>query len=57
MKPQRLTLIPALALGLMLAGTALAQSGTGNLYRVTTKTEMVGMPFQMPTQTIEVVCQ
>lgn len=54
MKPQHLTLIPALALGLVLAGSALAQSGTGNLYRVTTKTEMVGMPFQMPAQTVEV---
>lgn len=54
MKPQRLFLIPALALGLFATGTALAQSGTGNLYRVTTKMEMVGMPIQLPAQTVEV---
>ena len=54
MKPQRLFLIPALALGLFAAGAALAQSGTGNLYRVTTKMEMVGMPIQLPSQTVEV---
>lgn len=54
MKAQRLILIPALALGLFMAGTALAQSGSGNLYRVTTKMEMVGMPIQLPAQTVEV---
>ncbi len=54
MKPQRLFLIPALALGLFAAGAAPAQSGTGNLYRVTTKMEMVGMPIQLPSQTVEV---
>lgn len=54
MKPQRFFAIPALALGLFAAGAALAQSGTGNLYRVTTRMEMVGMPFQMPAQTVEV---
>ena len=54
MQSQRLILIPALALGLFVAGTALAQSGTGNLYRVTTKMEMVGMPIQLPTQSVEV---
>ena len=31
-----------------------AQAGTGNLYRVTTKMEMVGMPFAMPARTNEV---
>lgn len=54
MKPQRLFLVPALALGLFATGAALAQSGTGNLYRVTTKMEMVGMPIQLPAQTVEV---
>jgi len=53
-KPQRLHFLPALALGLFAASAALAQSGTGNLYRVTTKMEMVGMPIQLPTQTVEV---
>ncbi|HEX5693623.1 MAG TPA: DUF3617 family protein, partial [Arenimonas sp.] len=54
MKPQHLLLLPALALGLFATGATLAQSGTGNLYRVTTKMEMVGMPMQLPTQTVEV---
>ena len=56
MKSQRPSLLPALglALGLFASGAVLAQSGTGNLYRVTTKMEMVGMPFAMPSQTIEV---
>jgi hypothetical protein len=31
-----------------------AQAGTGSRYRVTTKMEMVGMPFAMPAQTNEV---
>ena len=34
--------------------TASAQAGTGNLYSVTSKMEIVGMPFQMPAQTAEV---
>lgn len=54
MKAQRFLLVPALALGLLAAGTAVAQSGSGNLYRVTTRMEMVGMPFQLPAQTVEV---
>lgn len=54
MKPHRFVAFPALVLGLFAAASAVAQSGTGNLYRVTTRTEMVGMPFQMPAQTVEV---
>jgi hypothetical protein len=37
---------------LSFAGTAAA--GTGNLYSVTSKMEIAGMPFQMPAQTTEV---
>lgn len=43
-----------LALGLSVGGAALAQSQEGNLYRVTTQVEMVGLPFKMPDQTVEV---
>lgn len=39
--------------GACLSGTAAAQQGSGIRYRVTTRMEMVGMPFQMPTQTQE----
>lgn len=54
MKPKHLLFPLALALGLATTGQALAQAGTGNLYRVTTKMEMVGMPIQLPAQTVEV---
>lgn len=54
MKPQHFLSTFALALGLATAGNALAQAGSGNLYRVTTKMEMVGMPIQLPAQTVEV---
>jgi len=53
-KPHRFLIVPALALGLLATGAALAQAGTGNLYRVTTKMEVDGMPIQMPSRSIEV---
>ena len=42
--------LPALALATLALGSGLAfaQAGTGNLYSVTSKMEVVGMPFQMP---------
>lgn len=40
--------------GACLPGTAAAQQGSGVHYRVTTRMEMAGMPFQMPAQTQEV---
>lgn len=43
-----------LACGIGLTGTVAAQQGSGIRYQVTTKMEMVGMPFQMPAQTQEV---
>ncbi len=39
---------------LLAASPGFAQQGTGNRYRVTTKMEMVGMPFAMPARTSEV---
>jgi hypothetical protein len=53
-KPIRLLPFLALALGLSAAGAVLAQAGTGNLYSVTTKMEMQGMPFAMPANTVQV---
>lgn len=44
----------ALVLAALSLVTAAAQAGTGNLYSVTSKMEIVGMPFQMPAQTAEV---
>ena len=44
----------SLALGLLAPGLALAQAGTGNLYRVTSKIEMDGMPFPMPSRAVDV---
>ncbi|KFL37363.1 DUF3617 domain-containing protein [Arenimonas donghaensis] len=44
------TLVLALGTG---AG-ALAQTQEGNLYRVTTQVELVGLPMQLPDQTTEV---
>lgn len=54
MKSIRPFLALAAALGLVSAGTALSQAGSGNLYRVTSKMEMVGMPFSMPATTVDV---
>lgn len=54
MNKLRVFTLPALALGLCAGGAALAQSQEGNLYRVTTQVEMVGLPFKMPDQTVEV---
>lgn len=54
MNPIRPFLMLTLALGLVASGLALAQAGTGNLYRVTTKVEMQGMPFAMPATSVEV---
>lgn len=54
MKTHRFLIVPALALGLLATGAALAQAGSGNLYRVTTKMEVDGMPIQMPSRSIEV---
>ena len=45
---------PALAAALLTLAAASAQAGTGNLYSVTTKMEVVGMPFSMPPRTTEV---
>ena len=44
----------AIAAALLSIAAASAQAGTGNLYSVTTKMEIVGMPFAMPPQTTEV---
>lgn len=54
MKPIRPILLLSFALGLLAAGVALAQAGTGNLYRVTSKVEIQGMPMSMPSQVTEV---
>lgn len=54
MKPIRPVLFLSFALGLVAAGVALAQAGTGNLYRVTSKVEIQGMPMAMPGQATEV---
>lgn len=54
MKPIRLLPFLALALGLSATGAVLAQAGTGNLYSVTSKMEMAGMPFAMPANTVQV---
>ena len=45
---------PALAAALLTLAAASAQAGTGNLYSVTTKMVVVGMPFSMPPRTTEV---
>ena len=44
----------ALALVLLTFAAGAAQAGTGNLYSVTSKMEIVGMPFSMPPRTAEV---
>lgn len=44
----------ALALALAAGAPALAQAEEGSLYRVTTQMELVGLPMQMPGQTMEV---
>ncbi|WP_176693273.1 DUF3617 domain-containing protein [Arenimonas terrae] len=54
MKPIRPLSFLALVLGVSVAGAVLAQAGTGNLYSVTTKMEMQGMPFAMPANTVQV---
>ena len=54
MKPIRPLLLLSFALGLLAAGVVLAQAGTGNLYRVTSKIEIEGMPMPMPSQATEV---
>ena len=54
MKPIRLFSFLALSLGLTATGVVLAQAGSGNLYSVTTKMEMAGMPFAMPANTVQV---
>ncbi|MFY2762726.1 DUF3617 domain-containing protein [Arenimonas sp. MALMAid1274] len=54
MKPIRPFLFLSFALGLTVAGAVLAQAGTGNLYRVTSKIEIQGMPMSMPSQPVEV---
>lgn len=54
MKPIQAFLVLAAALGLASAGAALSQAGSGNLYRVTSRMEMAGMPFAMPATTVEV---
>ncbi|PRH81390.1 DUF3617 domain-containing protein [Arenimonas caeni] len=52
----KIRLAPCLALALSLTapGLAAAQAQEGSQYRVTTRMEMVGMPFQLPPQTVEV---
>ena len=54
MNPIRPFVILSIALGLLAPGLVLAQAGTGNLYRVTSKIEMEGMPFPMPSRPVEV---
>lgn len=54
MKIKTLTALSALALGLTAGTGALAQTQEGNLYRVTVKVELVGLPMQLPEQTHEV---
>lgn len=43
-----------LALALLAFAAGAAHADTGNLYSVTSKVEIVGLPFQMPAQTAEV---
>lgn len=50
----RVLSLSALVLGLAAGAGALAQTQEGNLYRVTTKVELVGLPMQLPDQTTEV---
>lgn len=52
----KIRLAPCLALALSISapGLAAAQAQEGSQYRVTTRMEMVGMPFQLPPQTVEV---
>lgn len=54
MKPIRPLSFLALILGASVTGAVLAQAGSGNLYSVTTKMEMQGMPFAMPANTVQV---
>ncbi|WP_374603143.1 DUF3617 domain-containing protein [Arenimonas sp.] len=54
MKIRNLASLTAIALGLASGGSVLAQTQEGSLYRVTTQVEMVGLPFKMPDQTVEV---
>ncbi len=54
MKPIRLPSFLALVLGLTASGVVMAQAGTGNLYSVTSRMEMQGMPFAMPANTVQV---
>ncbi|KFN49155.1 DUF3617 domain-containing protein [Arenimonas composti] len=54
MNPIRILSALAIASVVCITGPAFAQAGTGSLYRVTTRMEMVGMPFQMPPQTSEI---
>ena len=54
MKPTRLLSFLAVVLGVSAAGLVLAQAGTGNLYSVTSKMEIQGMPFAMPANTVQV---
>jgi hypothetical protein len=44
----------AAVLALLVFATGAAQAGTGNLYSVTSKMEIQGMPFSMPPRTTEV---
>jgi len=46
--------LSTLALGLAIPAAALAKTQEGNLYRVTTQIELVGLPMQLPDQTTEV---
>ena len=54
MKIRNLATLTALALGLASGAGVLAKAQEGSLYRVTTQVEMVGLPFKMPDQTVEV---
>ena len=54
MKTIRPVFLLSFALGLLAAGVVLAQAGTGNLYRVTSKVVIDGMPMPMPSQGTEV---
>lgn len=44
----------AAAVALLVLATGSVHAGTGNLYSVTTRMEMPGMPFQMPPRSVEV---
>ena len=54
MKPIRPFFLLLLLLGLLGASELMAQAGSGNLYRVTSKIEIDGMPFPMPSRAAEV---